>query len=109
MASFEQVAQAHGDGWRVPHNPPDADRRTDVMLKMVKQPLTVANRDAARLKRTFVLFTGKPAGSWLTAVFERIAARVRSEEGRDYCKRPFPHWPVLSQPREVAELLLELA
>ena len=109
MASFEQVAQAHGDGWRVPHDPPDADRRTDVVLKMVKQPLAINNPDAARLKRTYVRFAGKPADSWLTAVFDRIAARVRKEGGWNYCERPFGHYPVLDKPREVAEMLLELA
>jgi hypothetical protein len=108
MAGMEQVAQAHGDGWRVPHDPPDADRRTDYMFKIAKQPLTVNNPDAARLKRTYVRFSGKTAGNWLTAILDRIAARVRQEEGWSYCERPFGHWPVLDKPREVAEMLLEL-
>jgi len=111
MAGFEQVAQTSGDGWRVPLGVPDADRRTDVILKMVKQPLMVGNPDAARLKRTYVLFTGKPADSWLTPVFEGIAARIRQEEGWSYHERPFVHYPCLDQPngpQEVAKLLLEL-
>ena len=109
MAGLEQVAQTHGDGWRVPHNPPGADRRTDTMLKMAKQPLAINNPDAVRLKRTYVLFTGKPAEDWLTLVLEGIAARIRKEGGWSYCERPFWHYPCLDQPREVAELLLELA
>lgn len=112
MAGFEQAAQAYGDGWRVPHDPPDADRRTDVLLKPVQQPLAVNNPDAARLKRTYVLFTGKPVDSWLTPVFERIAARIRKEGGWTYHERPFVHYPCLDQPdgsHAVAELLLELA
>ena len=108
MASVEQ-AQDHGNGWRVPHKPSDADRRTDVMLKMVNQPLTVIDRDATRLKRTLVLFTGKPADSWLKPIFDRIAAKVHQEEGLNYCERPFEHWPVLDRPRQVAEPLLEPA
>lgn len=101
MAGFEQAAQAYGDGWRVPHDPPDADRRTDVLLKPVQQPLAINNPDAARLKRTYVLFTGKPADDWLTPIFERIAARVRKEDGWNYCERPFEHYSVLDKPREL--------
>jgi pimeloyl-ACP methyl ester carboxylesterase len=108
LAAFEQAAQAYGDGWRVPHDPPDADRRTDLLLKPVQQALAVNNPDAARLKRTFVLFTGKAADDWLTPVFGRIAARVREDTGWNYYERPFEHWPVLEKPREVASLLLEL-
>jgi pimeloyl-ACP methyl ester carboxylesterase len=112
MANFEQAAQAHGDGWRVPFPVPDADRRTGVMLKMAQQPLAIGNPDAARLRRTYVRFTDKPADSWLTAILNRIAARVRKEEGWHYCERPFDHYPCLDQPngsQVVAELLLELA
>jgi pimeloyl-ACP methyl ester carboxylesterase len=47
MTGFmEQAATLYGDGWRVPHDPPDADRRTDLMLKAARQPLAVQNPDA---------------------------------------------------------------
>jgi pimeloyl-ACP methyl ester carboxylesterase len=108
-SGLEQRAQVHGGGWRVPHDPPDADRRTDVMLNMMKQPLAVTSQAAAQLRRTYVLHTGKPADSWLTPVFGRIASRVREEEGWNYCERPFEHWPLLDRSHEVALLLLELA
>ena len=108
LAGFHQAAQAYGDGWRVPHAPPDADRRTDVLLKPVQQALAVNNPDAVRLKRTFVLFTGKAADNWLTPIFGRIAARVREDAGWNYYERPFEHFPVLDKPRDVASLLLEL-
>jgi len=109
-AGFAQAAQAYGDGWRLPHDPPDADRRTDFLLKVLQQPLRIANPDAVRLKRTFVLFsTGTPTGSWgwLAALMQRTAARVR-QEGWNVREMPFDHWPVLDRPREVAQLLLEL-
>jgi len=111
MSGFEQTALMHGDGWRVPFGVPDADRRTDVMLKMVKQPLAISNPDATRIRRTYVLHTGKPADSWLTAVFGRIAARIRNEEGWRYHERPFDHYPCLDGEdgvQAIAELLLEL-
>jgi pimeloyl-ACP methyl ester carboxylesterase len=65
MARFERLAQTDGDGWRVPHTL-GAHRKTDALLKAWKQPPAVGNPDAARLRRTFVQHTAKPAGSWLT-------------------------------------------
>jgi pimeloyl-ACP methyl ester carboxylesterase len=106
-AGFVQAAQAYGDGWRIPHDPPDADRRTDVLLKPAQDPLIIDNPDAARLKRTYVLFTGKPADSWMTPVMAGIAERVR-EGGWTCLERPFDHYPALDRPKEVAALLLEL-
>lgn len=102
-AGLQQAAQAYGDGWRVPHNPPDADRRTDFPLKAAVQPLTVDNPDAARLKHTYVLFTE----SFLRPTMERMAARAR-EAGWNYREMPFDHYPCIDRPHEVAELLLEL-
>jgi pimeloyl-ACP methyl ester carboxylesterase len=107
-AGFAQAAQAYGDGWRVPHDPPDADRRTDFVVKAGQQPLAVNNPDAARIRHSYVLFTGKPADSALTPITTRIAARVRQKPGWGYMERPFEHWPVLDKPQEVAKLLLEL-
>jgi pimeloyl-ACP methyl ester carboxylesterase len=110
QASFEQVAEERGDGWRVPTDP-DADRRTDVMLKMVKQPLALTNPDAARLQRTYVLFTDRPPENPLASVFGRIAARLREDKGWSYLERPFKHYPALDPDGgvdKVTELLLEL-
>jgi pimeloyl-ACP methyl ester carboxylesterase len=107
-AAFEQAAQAYGDGWRVPHNPPDADRRVDFVIKAAQQPLAVNNPDAARIRHTYVLFTDKPADDFTKPMTAKIAARVRQKPGWSYLERPFGHWPVLDKPREVAALLLEL-
>jgi pimeloyl-ACP methyl ester carboxylesterase len=112
IGGMEQAAQAHGEGWRIPFGDPGADRRTDVMLKVAKQPLSVSNPDAARLRRTYVLHTGKSAEDWLKPVFERIAERVRQKEGWSYHERPYVHYPVLDQPggsHFVAQLLMEFA
>lgn len=103
-SAFEQVAQARGEGWFVPHDPPDADRRTPLLLKPAKQPLRLGNPEAARIGRSYVLFTGKPPGDWLGPVFARIAARAR-EEGWHYQEAPFDHFPLLERPAEVAALL----
>jgi len=107
-AGVAQAAQAYGDGWRIPHDPPDADRRTDALVSVLRQPVAVGNPAAARLKRTFVLFTDKPTQDGLTVVLAQIAARIRQEEGWNYHERPLEHWPLLEKPHELAELLLDL-
>lgn len=108
MAAFEQAAAQFGDGWRIPHTPPDADRRTWVFMKTLKQPLAIHNAAAARLKRTYVLHVGKPLDSPLKPVFERMAARAR-EAGWNYHEMPWGHAPQFGRPHEVASLLIELA
>jgi pimeloyl-ACP methyl ester carboxylesterase len=108
VAPFEQAAQAYGDGWRVPHDPPDADRRTDFLLKPAQEPLAVDNPDAVQLKHTYVLFTAKAADHFMRPITAKIAARVRQEKQWDYVERPFEHWPILDHPKEVAALLLQL-
>ena len=48
-AFIEQAAQAHGDGWRIPHDPPDAPRRTPHPLKTGQQPVSLTNPARGRL------------------------------------------------------------
>ena len=110
-AGLEQAAKEYGDGWRVPFSDPDAEGKTDVMLKVAQQPLALGNLDAVQLQRTYVLFTGKPAENWLTPVFSSIASRLRENKGWNYLERPFVHYPVLDQPdgvEKVTDLLLKL-
>lgn len=57
MAAFEEAARAHGDGWRIPHYPPDAPRRIAPPLKPAFQKVTVNNPAAAALPRTFIYCT----------------------------------------------------
>ncbi len=87
MTVMEQIAQSYGDGWRIPHNPPDADRRTDFLLKAAQQPLTVNNPQASRLKRNYVQFIAKPPDDFTQPIMARIAARVR-QEGWIYREEP---------------------
>ncbi len=42
-ATFEQVAQTYGEGWRVPHNPPNADRRTDLLLNVARPYVLISS------------------------------------------------------------------
>lgn len=106
-AAFAQMAQAYGDGWRVPHNPPDADRRTDLLINVARHPLRIDSPAAARLRRTYVQFTDKQPDDFLKPLMEGMAARARAQ-GWAYREMPFTHFPILDRPSEVARLLLEL-
>ena len=110
-AGFEEAADAFGDGWRVPSSDPEAERKTDALLNVARTRLSLQNRDAARLKRTYVLSTNKADDDLLAPVFRSIAARVRDTEGWDYFEKPWVHYPVLDQAggvEAVTGLLLEL-
>ncbi len=104
---FDELARGMGDGWRVPHMPPDADRRTDFLLKVGRQPLQVRNPLAAQLPHTYVLHTAKPAGDPLAPIFAGIAARVQAA-GWHYRELVTDHWPLVDKPHEVSALLLDL-
>jgi pimeloyl-ACP methyl ester carboxylesterase len=91
--------------WRIQHDPPDADRRTDVMLAALMSPLKL--RHPVTVPCLFIHCTAKPADSPAKPVFETMAARAR-EAGWDYRELKADHWPPLENPREVAELLLEV-
>jgi pimeloyl-ACP methyl ester carboxylesterase len=107
MGFMEQIAAQYGEGWRVPHDPPDADRRTDFLLKAAQDPLHTGNPKAKRIKRTYVQFTDKADDDFMTTVIKDTAARVKKAGW--YClEMPFEHWPFLNKPQEVAALLLEL-
>ena len=107
MGFMEQIAAQYGDGWRVSHNPPDIDRRTDFLLKAAQDPLYTGNPKAKHIKRTYVQFTEKVDDDFMTPVIKDTAAWVK-KAGSYYLEMPFEHWPFLSKPREVAALLLEL-
>ena len=109
-AFIEQAAQAHGDGWRIPHNPPDAPRRTPHPLKTGQQPISVKNPAAAALPRTFIYCTHDkdtmgPVGLPIT----QAAERARSDGRWHYRELQTGHSPWETAPRELASLLLELA
>lgn len=106
LAAFmTETARNIGDGWRLPHFPPDADRRTDVLTKPGAQPQRVENPAAARLKHTYVAFTAKPPADPLQAVLARMAERAQAK-GWHYQDLAVDHFPVLEKPQVVADLLM---
>lgn len=105
-AWFREQARILGDGWRLPHFPPDADRRTDLLMKPCFQPLQVKNPAARHLNHTYVLFTDKAQGDPLGQVMARVAERAQAK-GWHYRELATGHFPQLDKPQEVARLLME--
>jgi pimeloyl-ACP methyl ester carboxylesterase len=107
---IEQAALAYGDGWRIPHNPPDAPRRTPHPLKTGQQPVSVKNPAAAVLPRTFIYCTQeKEAMGPLGFPITQAAERARADARWRYSELDTGHSPWETTPRELADLLLELA
>lgn len=109
-AFLEQVARDYGDGWRLPHDPPDAPRRTPQPIKPMYQTVAVANPAAAAIPRTFIYCTQEkeamgPMGIPLT----QAATRAKADDRWRYRELDTGHIPVETTPQELADLLLEVA
>lgn len=107
-ARFEAIAQTQGDGWRIPHDPPDAPRQTAQPLKTFQGPVAVGNGDAAALPRTYIYCTDKsdlgPGGDGITASAKRARAA-----GWRYRELATSHVAMETMPRELTDLLLEIS
>jgi pimeloyl-ACP methyl ester carboxylesterase len=101
---FEEVANAVGDGWQIPHDPPHP-RKTPHPLKTLKQPVVVTNPSAAQLPRTYVLFTQNSFP--FAPLFAHTAARAQAEGWR-YRELAVDHTAPEDAPCAVADLLLDL-
>jgi pimeloyl-ACP methyl ester carboxylesterase len=104
-AIVAQAAQT-GDGWRVPHNPPDADRRTDFPIAAGLQPLEVRNPAAARLPRAYIACPER-GDNPLYLPFIDAAARAQ-QQGWDYFELPTGHHPMETMPAELSDILVAL-
>jgi pimeloyl-ACP methyl ester carboxylesterase len=109
-AFIQQMAQVYGDGWRVPHNPPDAPRTTSHPLKTAQQPVTFTNPRASALPRTFIYCTGDKAEMGPTSLpITQAAERAKRDPHWRYREMHTGHSPWESAPRELAGLLIDLA
>lgn len=112
---YHKVAKEQGEGWRIPAPPgafwkltdPDQiaqfDRlKKDHPLAAFKQPVQLNHpRPASRAYIWASGFTPSP--------FEKFAAACKKDESWLYREIESGHQMMMSHPREVAELLLELA
>jgi pimeloyl-ACP methyl ester carboxylesterase len=104
------LANKQGDGWRVPliSDPPRVQPHP---LKTVTDPLKVSNPMAVHIPRAFIHCTAKSKDSavaFASPAIEKAAENAR-QQGWWYRELPADHGPEESMPRELADLLLELA
>jgi pimeloyl-ACP methyl ester carboxylesterase len=123
--SNEARVRAEGDGWRLLSLRPvpwetflreewrvtdEADVRWMVArlgpqpFKTMTEPVRYTNPAAAALPRTYVRCVDFP-----NPAFDRFAARSRQEPGWRYRELASSHDVMVTMPRELAELLLEVA
>lgn len=113
MAGIIKAAQAHSDGWRIPHNyhspQPPAPRRTDLFLKAVLQPVRISSPAAAALPRTFIQCKRGMAELGPVGVpIADAAERASRDERWQYRILDTGHLPWETAPDELAALLLAI-
>jgi pimeloyl-ACP methyl ester carboxylesterase len=102
-ARIERRVSIRGDGWCIPPPPGSPAKMTPSPFKPLAQPLTIKSPAAARLPRTFIYCTRTGV-----ECLDHIAARVRAE-GWQYFELETGHMAMLTAPKELAAILLELA
>jgi pimeloyl-ACP methyl ester carboxylesterase len=104
------LAEKQGDGWRIPLIP-DPPRYQPHPLKTVTDPLAVTNPSTAQIPRAYIHCTAKSKDSPVALAWpaiDRAAERAR-QQGWWYRCLPTDHSPHVTMPRELVDLLLELA
>jgi pimeloyl-ACP methyl ester carboxylesterase len=114
---LKESAIAMGHGWRVPHpplslwgitSPEDAQwviqKITYHPLKTFEQPVHIKSSAFAKLQRTFIHCTERSGRGQ-----SPTAQRLRSEKGWRYRELATGHDAMITQPKELADMLLEIA
>lgn len=118
-AARQALVDAEGDGWLLP---PPADLtglgltgEEDVVwvraklvpqpFKTLTQPLRLANAAGFGGPKTFIACVEAPAAGWRDAMIER----VRTERGWHYRELATGHDAMITAPRQLADLLLEIS
>jgi pimeloyl-ACP methyl ester carboxylesterase len=105
------ITNEKGDGWRIPLLPPDPPWILPHPLKTCTEPLEINNPAVIAIPRAFIHCTARRMGGPLAAFWPRVdkfASEVKNQ-GWWYRTLPTEHAAMLSMPKELSELLLELA
>jgi len=116
-ATFGELVEAEGDGWRLPPLPlevlgitEEADKLwispklTDQPFKAFSQPVRLEHEAGeGRIPRTFIYCNNPAIGP-----YDRFAEKAR-REGWRYREIATGHFPMVTAPRRTADLLLEVA
>jgi pimeloyl-ACP methyl ester carboxylesterase len=115
---YREAARVSGEGIGIPPQPIGAFAIADeedarwFASKLVLQPLKtfesrveLSSEAAGGLPRTYISCTVNPV---LAPVFRPFAQRARTEEGWGYRELPTGHVPMVTMPKELSELLVEV-
>jgi pimeloyl-ACP methyl ester carboxylesterase len=116
-ATFRELVEAEGDGWRLPPLPLDvlgiteetdklwiSPKLTDQPFKAFSQPVRLkGGAGASGIPRTFIYCNNPAIGP-----YDRFAEQAR-REGWRYREIPTGHFPMVTASRRTADLLLELS
>ncbi len=104
VAGMQEIAQQVGDGWQVPHHPPEP-RKTAQPLKTLTQPITLSHTDASNVPRNYVLFTKNSLP--FAPTLAEIGTRAKADGWR-YREFEADHIAPETHGEALAELLLDL-
>ncbi|HZO76349.1 MAG TPA: alpha/beta hydrolase [Ktedonobacteraceae bacterium] len=102
-ARIEKRVRTQGDGWLIPPPPRSPAKIVAHPFKPFTLPLTVTNPAAARLPHTFIYCTKTHSEE-----LDIVAARVQTEGWR-YYEIEADHMAMITAPKAVARVLMEIA
>ena len=104
-AKWEEEAQLHGEGWRIPPTPGDDPRAVPMPLKPTQQPLHLTGTDRSAIPAVYIHSTVKPKGDHVA----RSVDRAR-EWGWPVFDLATGHLPLLNEAERAAfvDLLLKI-
>ena len=110
MTALEGAAREFGDGWRIPHNPPDAHLRTDMPLKPIKDVVNLNRPDAAAMIARAFIHCTVLQDDMLPLLTSVIVAAERAIDDPDwqYFELDGSHGDIWqTHPGEIADILLQ--
>jgi pimeloyl-ACP methyl ester carboxylesterase len=113
-ARMRELAEADGEGWRIPPNPPPPDtpeddvawvtpRRLPQPIKTFEQPLALQNGEPT-LPRSYIYCERYGPGD----IFKQFAERARNEGWRLF-EIDASHNPHITAPEELRDILVDIA
>jgi pimeloyl-ACP methyl ester carboxylesterase len=109
VTMMRAVAEQYGEGWRVPHNPPDKPFTTPHPLNTAFQAVRLQNPKALALPRTFIFCTEDKASDPVLEPITQAAARVKNDAAWHYHELATGHLAYETMPQRVADILHERA
>jgi pimeloyl-ACP methyl ester carboxylesterase len=124
VAALRVLARDQGDGWRVPPFPADSAylgltsqedldlytwRQTPHPIMTWEQPVRLTSSAALTIPRTYIDCTAQPPTGPGRPTYQRFIERAQTQAGWQYRQLHSGHVPNITHPRELADLLVDIA